>query len=158
MSGDVTPDGPILFAYDGSDQAKAAIQEAARQLTPGRDAVVLTVWEPLAALPLRGIGGMAPAVDESMESEARRTAGEGAQLAREAGFETTTEAVSGTPIWRSIVDAAGDHNASIVVMGSHGRTGLGFVLMGSVAAAVARHDTHPILIVHATPEPEDRTS
>jgi hypothetical protein len=36
--------GPVLFAYDGSDQAKAAIREAGQQLSPGRKAIVLTVW------------------------------------------------------------------------------------------------------------------
>jgi hypothetical protein len=30
--------GLVLFAYDGSDQAKSAIQEAAQQLSPGRKA------------------------------------------------------------------------------------------------------------------------
>jgi nucleotide-binding universal stress UspA family protein len=37
-------------------------------------------------------------------------------------------------------------------MGSHGRTGLDFVLMGSVAAAVARHSDRPVLIAHAPTE------
>jgi len=37
-------EGPVLFAYDGSDLADAAIAEAGRQLPTRRDAVVLTVW------------------------------------------------------------------------------------------------------------------
>jgi hypothetical protein len=36
--------GPVLFAYDGSDLAKAAIAEAGHQLTRRREALVLTVW------------------------------------------------------------------------------------------------------------------
>ena len=40
--------GPVLFAYDGSDLASLAIEEAGRQLEPGREAVVLTVWRPYA--------------------------------------------------------------------------------------------------------------
>jgi hypothetical protein len=44
----MTPDGsgPVLFAYDGSDLAGNAITEAGRQLRAGRDALVLTIWEP----------------------------------------------------------------------------------------------------------------
>ena len=42
--------GPVVFAYDGSDLAGLAIEEAGRQLQPGRDAVVLTVWRPVGAL------------------------------------------------------------------------------------------------------------
>ena len=38
--------GPVVFAYDGSELAKLAIDEAGRQLAPGRDALVLTVWQP----------------------------------------------------------------------------------------------------------------
>jgi nucleotide-binding universal stress UspA family protein len=34
------------------------------------------------------------------------------------------------------------------VLGSHGRTGIGLVLLGSVAAAVARHTDRPVMIVH----------
>lgn len=146
---DGAPDGPVLIAYDGSEQAKAAIEEAARQLTPGRRAVVVTVWEPLAAIPLRGVAGTAAALDESIESEARNVAEEGARLARSAGFDATPHTVRGSPVWRLIGEAADECGASIVVMGSHGRTGIGLVLMGSVAAAVARHDSHPILIAHA---------
>ena len=35
--------GPVVFAYDGSELAQLAIEEAARQLGQGRDALVLTV-------------------------------------------------------------------------------------------------------------------
>ena len=37
--------GPVIFAYDGSELAKLAIEEAARQLGTGRDALVVTVWQ-----------------------------------------------------------------------------------------------------------------
>jgi nucleotide-binding universal stress UspA family protein len=41
-------------------------------------------------------------------------------------------------------------DSGIVVMGSHGRTGISLVLIGSVAAAVARHTERPDLIVHTS--------
>jgi nucleotide-binding universal stress UspA family protein len=149
---DRTGHGPVLFAYDGSDQAKAAIQEAGRQLSPGRKAVVLTVWQPLgAALPFGSIGDGAVDLEASIETDAHKVAGEGAKLAASAGFEATPLATDGTPIWRSLVDSADEHDASVVVMGSHGRTGIGLVLMGSVASAVVRHTERPVLIVHTPP-------
>lgn len=141
--------GLVLFAYDGSDQAKSAIQEAAQQLSPGRKAIVLTVWQPLASLPFAGLAAGVDDIEESIATEARSVADEGAELARSLGFEATPLVEDGSPIWRSIVTAADDHGASIVVMGSHGRTGLEFVLMGSVAAAVARHSDRPVFIAHA---------
>jgi hypothetical protein len=49
-----TGGGPVLFAYDGSEPSKASIREAAAHLSAGRDAIALTVWEPLMALPFAG--------------------------------------------------------------------------------------------------------
>ena len=44
-----------------------------------------------------------------------------------------------------------------IVLGSHGRTGLAGVLIGSVAEAVAAHSRRSVLIVHRR-DPQDRTS
>ena len=144
--------GAVLFAYDGSDQAKASIREAGRQLGPGRQAFVLSVWQPLGALPFAGLARVVPPdLEAGFEKEATGVAREGAELARSAGFEATPLTESGEPIWRTIVDAAETHDASLVVLGSHGRTGVGLVLMGSVAAAVARHTNRPVMIVHGPP-------
>jgi nucleotide-binding universal stress UspA family protein len=138
---------PILFAYDGSDEARAAIREAGRQLRKGRPAIVLTVWQPAVATAFAG--GPAPdGLNETAEEAARRVAHEGARLAREAGFEAEPVAEMGDPIWRFIVDAAEAIDASIVVLGSHGRTGITLALQGSIAAATARHTERPVLIAH----------
>lgn len=143
-------EGPILFAYDGSEQAQAAIEEAARQLAPGRDAIVLTVWQPLEVPAFGGPpDGDAPELGEGVEAEARQTAAEGASYATSLGFHARPLTAEGSPVWRAIVASADDTHASIVVMGSHGRTGLRLALMGSVAAAVARHTDVPVMIVHA---------
>jgi nucleotide-binding universal stress UspA family protein len=113
--------GAVLFAYDGSDQAKAAIREAARQLEPGRPAVVLAVWQPLAALPFVGPARVPPDLEAGFEKDAGDVAREGAELARSVGFDASPRTERGEPIWRGIVDAADAHDAGIVVLGSHGR-------------------------------------
>ena len=50
--------GLVLFAYDGSDLAKLAIDDAGKQLEPGRDALVVCAWQPfdVGFLPLRACG------------------------------------------------------------------------------------------------------
>ena len=141
----------VLFAYDGSDAAKASIREAARQLGAGRQAIVLSVWQPLRALAFSGVATVPRDFEAGFESQAADVAREGAELARSVGFAATPATEVGEPIWRAIVEAADAHDAGIVVLGSHGRTGIGFVLMGSVAAAVARHTERPVMIVHAPP-------
>jgi len=52
----------------------------------------------------------------------------------------------GAPIWASIVQVADDNDAAVVVLGSHGRSGVSYVAMGSVATAVAHHTKRPVLI------------
>jgi nucleotide-binding universal stress UspA family protein len=141
----------VLFAYDGSDAAKSAIREAGRQLSSGRRGLVLSVWEPLAAHPLAGDAAAWGLLDDDFEAAAAQVADEGARLARAAGFDATPLADTGNPVWERIVDAAAAHAAELVVLGSHGRTGIGLVLMGSVAESVSRHTELPVLIVHAPP-------
>jgi nucleotide-binding universal stress UspA family protein len=88
-------------------------------------------------------------LDASIEKEARKVAEEGAKLARSSGFDAEPLAERGEPVWGRIVDSAEEHDAGLLVMGSHGRTGIGFVLLGSIAAATARHTDRPVLIGHA---------
>lgn len=54
--------------------------------------------------------------------------------------------LTGTPE-AELVDFAKEKNADLIVMASHGRTGLSRLLMGSVAEAVMRRATCPVLIV-----------
>ena len=57
-------------------------------------------------------------------------------------------AVEAAPTWQGIVEAADKHGVSLIVLGSHGHTGLGSVLMGSMATAVTHHSKRAVLIVH----------
>jgi nucleotide-binding universal stress UspA family protein len=143
------PRGPVLFAYDGSDLAKLAIEEAGRQLTPGRDALVLTVWQPF---DIGFVSTVALRINAAEIAEVRdaadRTAADGASLAKAAGFEARGLQAEIAPTWKGIVHVAEEHDASLIVLGSHGRTGLAGVLLGSVAEAVAAHSRRSVLIVH----------
>jgi nucleotide-binding universal stress UspA family protein len=146
---------PVLIAYDGSDFAKAAIDDAARQLGSGREAIVLTVREPLEAIPFLGIGRAG--VDEEAvntivaetERGAEAVAAEGANLATDSGFSARPLAATGTPVWRRVVEVAEEEDAGLIVIGSRGHSGLSYVLLGSVATAVSQHSERPVLITHA---------
>ena len=144
-----TDNGPVLFAYDGSEHATAAIRQAGRQLAKGRPAIVLTVWSPLATLPFTTAVGLSSlGLEEGIEQEARTVAEQRAELARSSGFDAEPATEQGDPVWQRIVDTAEEHDAGIVVMGSHGHTGIGLALLGSIAAATARHTERPVLIAH----------
>jgi nucleotide-binding universal stress UspA family protein len=143
-------DRPVLFAYDGSDFAKAAIEVAGRELAAGRAAIVITVWQPLEAIPNGGIAaaGTNEEVDRGVAEQAMEVAEEGVELAKAAGFDATPLTERGTPTWRLIVDAADEKDASLIVLGSHGRTGIKELMLGSVAGAVASHSKRAVLIAH----------
>ena len=151
----LTPAGPVLFAYDGSELAGHAIMQAAEQLSP-RDAVVVCVWQPVDV-------GFTPLDNQPFDADrasqvrlaAERTAAHGAALADEAGFRSCSVAIEASPTWKGIVEAADGHRASMIVLGPHRRNGLLGHLQGSVAAAVVAHTTIPVLLI---PEPSSTCS
>lgn len=139
-------DAPILFAYDGSENARRAIVEAG-ELFRSRQALVFSV-----VAPARPIGiGSGPALDEidaALDRETLAMAEDGAELAREHGFEAQSAFIRRQPIWEGIVEKADEIGAGAIVVGSKGRTGLSYVLLGSVATAVSQHAKRPVLIIH----------
>jgi nucleotide-binding universal stress UspA family protein len=145
--------GPIVFAYDGSELAKLAIEKVGGLLGTGRDALALTVWQPF------DVGFVLPSglhFDTAHVAEVRKaaeeTAADGASLAEAAGFRAQSLAIEGAPTWKQIVELADQRDASLIVLGSHGRTSLAEVLLGSVAGAVASHSRRSVLVVHRPPE------
>jgi nucleotide-binding universal stress UspA family protein len=148
-TGAIEEPGLVLFAYDGSELAGHAITEAARELRAGRDALVLTVWEPfnVGFIPVAGPEFDAAGADE-VRAAAEKTASYGASLAASAGFRAKAVTAEAAPTWKGIIDAADAHNASLIVLGSHGRNGVAGLIVGSVASAVAAHSQRSVLIVH----------
>ncbi|MGH8056179.1 MAG: universal stress protein [Candidatus Entotheonellia bacterium] len=60
--------------------------------------------------------------------------------------------VTGTP-YREIVQTAAAENADLIVMATHGRTGLGHLFIGSVAERAVRTAPCPVLTLRPTVEP-----
>ena len=153
----------ILICYDGSDDAKAAI-EAGAELLSGHDATVVSVWEPfyrLAARTVVGIGLVAnipdeAEIDEASQKAAQALAEEGAALAGKAGLKAQpliSPARSTTA--GAILDQAASVNASAILIGSRGHTGVKSLVLGSVSQAVIQHADRPVIVV---PSPEVASS
>jgi nucleotide-binding universal stress UspA family protein len=152
QSSPVEPVGPVLFAYDGSDLAGYAIGQAARQLAPERDALVLCVWQPV-EVGFVPVGGQHFDADQATEvlMAAEETAEQGASLAREAGFRAQGKTAQAAPTWKGIVETAEEHRASLIVLGSHRHGGLVGHFHGNVAAAVIARGNFSVLVVHPRP-------
>ena len=143
-------DGPIVIAYDGSAAARAAIALAGVHLTKDREALVLAVYQPVESVRFIGAPDIVlPAgVDDEIQAAGRRLAEEGEGLAREAGFGATGYvAQMKESVWETIVDFADDRDASLILMGTHSRSGVKRVLLGSVASAVMHHAERPVAVV-----------
>jgi nucleotide-binding universal stress UspA family protein len=144
--------GPALIAYDGSPDAKLAIERAGA-LCATREAVVLNVGrhlQPALAYPSPGL--FLAREDEELDALTRPVAealaAEGAELARAAGWEAQPLAAPTTrPVWQAILDAAEACDAAVVVLGSRGLGELRATLRGSVSDGAVHHAQRPLLVV-----------
>ncbi len=152
-----TADGPLLLCYDGSKDARHAVERAGA-LFPARSALVLTVWQPAATLGSFAWAGATNSMDDFFEVDRAaaevggRVADEGARIAQAAGLDAEPIAVEAAGrVWETIVTTAEGHHVSTIVMGSRGLTGLRSTLLGSVSRAVVHHADRPTLVVTPTP-------
>src|SRR6201991_2230166 len=141
--------GPAIFAYDGSELAAYAIEQAGFQLSADREALVVCVWQPadVGFKPVKGKELKAAASGE-VEAAAKETAEHGAEIATKAGFRATPLTVEAAPTWKGLVKVAEDHTCGLIVIGSHQRSGLLGHLAGSVAAATVSHFRSSVLVIH----------
>lgn len=134
----------ILLPLDGSQVAEAALPLAVDLASAAGGALFL----------LRVIEAPAPGSEPgTVRLDAAREAegylGDVARRARASGAGKVTVALwQGTPA-HAIVAAAEQHGADMIVMATHGRTGLQRECFGSVAESVLRGTARPVLVVHA---------
>ena len=94
---------------------------------------------------------------ENLEKRGQRAIDAIADRARDRGVaDVDASVVRGTP-HKTILDYAHEHDVDLVVVGTHGRRGLGRLLLGSVAERVLRTADLPVLIVREV-EDEDETT
>jgi nucleotide-binding universal stress UspA family protein len=152
---------PVVVAFDGSAEARAAIAGAVT-LFPGRRVVVVSVWEPglaLALAPTRdmtGIGYPPPSVeevealDEVQQDHAFEAAEAGAALARELGATAEPHPVADEAHVADMIAAIADRvDACAIVVGSRGLGGVRSRLFGSTSRDVLQRTDRPVLVVKA---------
>ncbi len=136
----------VLVGTDFSEPAGRAVERAcdvARRF--GAALHVVHVWE--APLIVGGaIAGSEVDWGAPLETAARSRLGAVVAGLEGSGLTVTSTLCSGAA-WDRIVALATDHGADLVVVGTHGRTGLRRALMGSVAERVVRHSPVAVLTV-----------
>lgn len=135
----------VLVAFDGSEQAEAALDHALAEF-PEDDLTVLTVIDPAEA----GYATTEPVPSATGEwyeaslEEADLILEEARERAGDRAIETDT--VVGRP-GHVIVEYAEEHDVDHIVTGSHGRKGVARLLLGSVAETVVRRSPVPVTVV-----------
>jgi nucleotide-binding universal stress UspA family protein len=140
---------PMLICYDGSSEAEQAI-DAAAALLGQRHAVVLDVGPIMTfAEAVSATSSVVPgnAYDDLNKADALQRAETGAEFARRAGLTAEPRAELSAATWSGIVTVADEIDASVIVIGSRGLSGLQEHALGSVSHDVASHARRPVLIV-----------
>ncbi|MGE0101363.1 MAG: universal stress protein [Blastocatellales bacterium] len=130
----------ILIAYDGSESAECAISDlASAGLPEDCEAVVLSVSEIVLPPPMSFTLPSPGAVEleHTLQENALKTAEKGCEMLRaiHPGWKLTAEAYPGSPVY-SLISKADEWKADLIVLGSHGRSMIGRILLGSVSQSV----------------------
>lgn len=124
----------ILFAYDGSECADAALNDLRRAGLPGEAQIkVISVAEHW--LPPLSSQELLEDVDKVQEYKVLASRAAVRLFELNPGWKVETEVLAGSPA-NLIIAKAREWNPDLIVMGSHGRTALGRFFFGSVSHKV----------------------
>jgi nucleotide-binding universal stress UspA family protein len=138
----------ILIPTDGSEPAARGVAHGlalAKDL--GAKVSLIFVVEPLSEM-RRG----SPLLEaltkyaELRQEEATSVLDRAANAAKEAGVSCKTTQVENGQPHQAIIEAAEDKGCDLIVMSSHGRSGLAMLLIGSVTNKVLTHAKTPVLV------------
>lgn len=146
----------IVLATDGSPsaaQATAAAIEVAQ--ATGAPLHVVTAW----SIPASAFGfapvTIVPEVADAERTRAEQAAASAVELAEAAGIAVTAELRHGLAV-EEICAAAGEADASLVVVGARGWGTLKRLVFGSVSTGVLHHAPCPVLVVRGTDTAEEQ--
>ncbi len=132
----------ILIATDGSPYSTHAARKAIELAEAyGSEVIIISVVDVPAEF-----YGEAPDVVDKLIDDAKKYAGELKDLALKAGLSASAVVLEGDS-HTAITETAEKEDIHLIVMGSHGRTGIKKLLMGSVTAKVIGYAPCPVLIV-----------
>ena len=137
----------ILVCLDGSALAEAALPHA-QSLASDEDAQILLLR--VSVNPAAEFSFSDPSIAdnliENMEAETLAYLQSVRAKLQKAGFRTSFLICQG-PIAEMILNAATENQADVIVMSTHGRSGIKRWLLGSVADRVVTHSTIPVMLI-----------
>lgn len=139
----------ILVPVDGSSTSQLAVEKAVGLAKAfGSRVTAIFVIDPY---PFTGVGtdfayGQAEYLSAAT-AEANAAIAAAKATIEKAGVTVDTSVIEAHAAWRGVVQAAESAQADLIVMGSHGRSGLEKLVLGSVTQAVLSHTHLPVLVV-----------
>ncbi|WP_348268755.1 universal stress protein [Edaphobacter sp. DSM 109919] len=133
----------ILIPTDFSDVSGRAIEYGKSIATRYNAQILLThVNQQVHSAPPIDEGGLSNAIQQAIEQQLEQ---EGAEL-RSEGFHVRTISVTGK-VQEEVLSAVNREKADLVVLGTHGETGIERLLFGSDAEALLRNSPCPVLVI-----------
>jgi len=146
--------GTILVPTDDSGQSQRGVDHGlALAKALGSNVVIVTVTEPLTSYSgvSPGTFGFGSEIYDGFDEQQKKFAAGILDKAKEKadalGVPATVVHVLNAYASDAIVETAVARDAQLIVMASHGRRGLGRLLIGSQASAVVSHSPIPVLVV-----------
>ncbi|MGH8764747.1 MAG: universal stress protein [Burkholderiales bacterium] len=140
----------ILVPVDGSTPASRGLAEAVRLAKAGKSRLMLLhVVQEYSALAMPGAGVSIGPMLDAMKDGGKRVLAKSLKFAERAGVKPQTALVENAVggITGTVLREARRWKADLIVVGSHSRTGVKRVLMGSDAESIARESPVPVLVV-----------
>lgn len=144
----------ILIPTDGSELAEHAVTNGlalAKSLGAKVSAIVVEEsfnWLSVSESTARQITQETAKHAEQIKKHATSVLNRAANAARQAGVSCDTIQVENEQPYQAIIAAAKNKGCDLIVMASHGRSGLSGVLIGSVTNKVLTHTQTPVLVCH----------
>jgi nucleotide-binding universal stress UspA family protein len=139
----------ILVTTDGSELAAGSVQQGiALAAALSAPITVLTVIKPLHTVaPAAVMIALPPAeYEKGAQKHADQILEHAREAAKQAGVACTTKCTTHDEPSQAIIETAADAGCDLIVMGSHGRTGLTQLVLGSQTQKVLSHTSVPVLV------------
>ncbi|MGA8921090.1 MAG: universal stress protein [Pseudolabrys sp.] len=144
----------ILIPTDGSELAEPAVTNGlSLAKSVGAKVFVIIVEEPFNWLNVSETKAKQAFEElakhaEQIKKHAASVLNGVANAAKQAGLSCETIQVENARPYQAIIAAAADRGCDLIVMASHGRSGLSAVVLGSVTNKVLTHTKTPVLVCH----------
>ena len=141
----------VMVCLDGSDRAGKILPYVEEMAHACKSQLVLLQVIDVAGVDWDAPGHTLAEQREFIYNKAKDYLDDIRQKLVENGIEVTTEILKTAPVGASIVKYALDNDIGLIAMATHGRSGIGRMMMGSIAEYVMKESSLPMLLIKVGP-------